>query len=93
MTTKICENCVTKIDDMIRFRKLCALTDIKIRNLMAAFNESDGSFESGVQTLSELPSVATEIRIVEGGSVGQNDDRLSTGKRKSADMDSADSEA
>lgn len=51
------------------------MTDIQLRILLASLNESDETFEN-------------VIGIVDDESVGLNDGRVSTGKRKSADMDS-----
>lgn len=31
LTTKICESCVHKIDDIVAFRTICAATDIQLR--------------------------------------------------------------
>lgn len=58
MTKKLCDICLTKIDIIIRFRELCASTDMQMRDLIAA---NDRAASTIAETLTEMSSEASKI--------------------------------
>lgn len=52
MTTKICENCFTKIKDFVQFREICMATDIHLRTILGLDNDSGDVDVSDAQPVS-----------------------------------------
>lgn len=61
LTTKICQSCVDKIDDIVQFRELCAATDIELRILLGL----NGDDNKG-------PDISHEDLLFTGATNGQD---------------------
>lgn len=86
MSTKLCENCLIKVNYVNRFRELCAATEVQMRVFLEfPGGESDETFQSAVDTLNELTAHAAEMGIPDG-------ENVMTRKRKHTEMDSCDLE-
>lgn len=61
MTTKLCDNCVIKINYIVRYQELCAATDMQMKTLMSPTSETGDSAIEPLNFASK-PAIAIEDR-------------------------------
>lgn len=87
MTTKLCGNCLTKINYIIRFRELCAATDLQMRLLLGNSNSI------GDSAIGSLDNVSAHEGALETADIVRNNQKTAPSKkRRRTNTDSCDSE-
>lgn len=57
MTSKLCENCLTKVNYIVRFREMCAATDMQMKMLMGHPIGTDVSKSLNLQSARESTTI------------------------------------
>lgn len=81
MTTKLCDNCVIKINYIVRYQELCVATDMQMKMLMGPTSEIDDSVH-GPLNFASKSEIAIEDRYAADKNMPQRKTSVATRKRR-----------
>lgn len=93
LTTKLCENCLTKINYIYRFRELCAATEMRMRILLSHPHETAQAQSAiGLLDFTSAQAVTDDNTNAADENSVQNGETSASRKRQRINDDSGDSE-
>lgn len=93
LTTKLCENCLTKVNYIFRFRELCEATEMRMRILLSLPNGNAQAHSAiGLLDFTSAQAVADENTNEIRENTALNEEKSISRKRQRSNKDSCDSE-